>query len=535
MKRLPWLRMRKKTDPELPLEPPMMFGNMSNGEYFRQATSKDRKIRKLILEKADENARRLGMDRRNFLASSMGMATTLWALDYVAGCSSDGTNNNSKKLVKDAGSDASFCANTEGMFDPHVACTTEVDKPDGFIFDVQTHWFKKDDLAHFPLYLQLFGNLFNVATEDNYIKDMFCNSTTTIAALTAWPGVACTNGRTDNCGLPLSNESNAASRDKINFELAQGTQRVVNHFQVMAQDDNGIEPQLALMEAAACGGFGVHAWKLYPGFAGTFQMDDDRGRAVIEKGLDLGVSLFCVHKGLPIGTFFNVNGNHPRDIGVVAKDYKGTKAKFIVYHSAIDAGVRGPGDSAAGTTNAPPEGPYDPNEPNPIGVNALIRALQDNGIGPNENVYGELGSAINQVMKDPTETAHFFGKLLKYVGTDNVLWGTDCVIYGSPQQFIDWFRDAATIPQSLQEQYGYPPLDDAQKAKIFGLNAAKIYGIDVNATRCRVNTCPTALLKKRLDEEIGPNRHMFQEPGGPRTWYEFLKFSQDCVRLGRPG
>src|SRR5687767_4216846 len=73
MKRFPWLQMRKKTDPELPYEPPFWFGNQSNGEYFHHATARQRKIRKLILEKADENARRIGMPRRDFLASAMGM------------------------------------------------------------------------------------------------------------------------------------------------------------------------------------------------------------------------------------------------------------------------------------------------------------------------------------------------------------------------------------------------------------------------------------------------------------------------------
>jgi hypothetical protein len=538
MKRIPWLRMRKKTDPELPYEPPIWFGNMSNGEYYRPATKEDRLMRKLILETASDNARKVGMDRREFLASAMGMATSLWCLNYVSGCSSttSGGKTTGGTNIKDAGlsdKDASFCVSKEAMFDPNVAC----DAVSGheFIFDVQTHWFNKADLAHFPLYLQLFGTLFDVATEDAYIKDMFCNSDTTIACLTAWPGVACTNGRVDNCGLPLSNESNAASRDKINFQLAQGTQRVLNHFQVMVQDDNGVEPQLALMEAAACNGFGLHAWKMYPGFQPIFTLDDARGRAVIEKGLALGVPLFCVHKGLPIGTFFSVEGNHPRDVGIVAKDYKDTPAKFIVYHSAIDAGIPGPGDGGtAGTTNGPPEGPYDPSELKPTGVNALVRALQDNGIPPNANVFGEIGSAINQVMKDPVATAHFFGKLLKYIGTENVVWGTDCVIYGSPQPFIQWFR-TATIPQSMQDQYGYPPLDTAQKAKIFGLNAARIYGVNVNETICKVSTCPTALLKERLDQEVGPNRWMFEPPGGPKNWDEFVQHSQDCVRLGRPG
>ncbi|HVU05754.1 MAG TPA: amidohydrolase family protein [Polyangiaceae bacterium] len=512
MKRLPWLEMRKKTDPELPLEPPIWFGNQSNGEYFRPATKKDRKMRKLILETCDENARKLGMDRRDFLASAMGMATTLSVISAVSACSSDDAVN------KDAG----HAVPKDAGLDRELACA--VIGGDEFIFDVQTHWFKKDDLANFPAYLQLFGQLFDRTTETEYVKNMFLESDTTVAALTAWPGIACTGQVTTNCGLPLSNESNAASRDHINDSLAHHTQRVVNHVQVMVQDTQGIDYELAIMEAAK-NTYGVAAWKMYPGFQPIFKMDDDRGRAVIQKGLDLGVPLFCVHKGLPIGTFFSVEGNHPRDVGVVAKDYP--EARFMIYHSAICAGS----DS---TANAPPEGPYDPNEADPKGVNALIRSLEDNGIGPNQNVFGEVGSALNQVQKDPVVAAHFFGKLMKYVGTDNVLWGTDCIIYGSPQPFIEWFR-TLTIPQSMMDTYGYPALDDAQKAKILGLNAAKVYGLDPHATRCRVEQTETALLKRRLDHEFGTRRWAFQEPSGPRTWDEFVQHSRDCVRLGRPG
>src|SRR5690606_5173394 len=129
-------------------------------------------------------------------------------------------------------------------------------------------------------------------------------------------------------------------------------------------------------------------------------------------------------------------------VGIAARDYP--DASFVIYHSAICAGS----DQCSG---APVEGPYDPEEADPKGVNALIRSLEDNGIGPNQNGYAEVGSAINEVMTDAIASAHFFGKLMQYVGTENVLWGTDCVIYGSPQPYIEWFR-ALAIPTELQER-----------------------------------------------------------------------------------
>lgn len=537
--------MRKKTDPELPLEPPFWLGNQSNGEYFHFATKRERRIRKLILETADANARRVGMDRRDFLASAMGMCTSLWVFNYVAACSSNSTTGKVKKTAtSDAGSDAKYCVPKEAMFDENVACT--VVGGNEFIFDIQTHWFKKEDLSRFQIYITLFGSLFDTTTETDYINEMFCNSDTTMAALSSWPGIACTGVNAldgGTCGLPLSNASNADSRDHINGDLAKNTQRIVNHCQIMAQDANGIEGQLAIMEQMMCDR-GVAAWKLYPGakLPAPFTMDDPIGRAVIEKGIALGLPVFCIHKGLPIGQFFDVDlGNHPREIGIVAKEYP--TAKFIIYHSGICTGYpkTAPDGGTIDCSGAPPEGPYDPNDPDPIGVNALIKSVLDNGIGPNQNVYGEVGSAFNRssVYKDPTVAAHFFGKLMKYLGTDNVCWGTDCVIYGSPQPYIDAFR-ALEIPQSMRDMYGYPALDNTtpegieNKKKIFGLNAAKAYGIDVERKRCQIDACPITALKRNMDEELGPRRWSFEEPRGPKTYDEFVEQAYAAAALGRP-
>lgn len=521
--KMPWLQRRRKTDPELPLEPPLWMGTRSNGEYFHFQTPYERKLRQFVLEKADENARRVGMDRRSFLASALGMATTLWCINFVSGCTEGSL---------DGGSSA-ICIPPEAMYDEDAACTLV--SGDDFIFDVQTHWFSEEDTTRFPeSVLQIFGVLFVIANENTYVRDMFLNSDTTLAVLTSWPGTTCSDdpANTDPCGLPLSNDSMARSRDTIN-QLACNTQRLVQHVQVLPNDLTGLEKQLDIMTQVHCEQR-AYGWKMYPGFAARnidprgptgYFLDEPNARAVIEHGLALGVNRFAVHKGLPILYFFEKEHNHPRDVGVVAREYP--EANFIIYHSAICAGY----DSC---NESPAEGPYDPNEADPKGVNALIRSLIDNGIGPNQNVYAEIGSAINEIQNNALASAHFFGKLMKYVGTDRVVWGTDCVIYGSPQPYIEWFRNL-TIPTQLQEQYGYPPLDATNKAKIFGLNSAALYGIDVNAKRCEVDSCETTALKRHLDAEYGPRRWAFQRPGGPKTWDEYVQHSKMCAAQGRPG
>jgi len=88
MAKFPWLKLRKKTDPELPLEPPIWMGNHSNGEYYHQQTPREAFMREEILRRAEKEARRHGMDRRSFLASSMGMAASLAVINEF-GCNSN--------------------------------------------------------------------------------------------------------------------------------------------------------------------------------------------------------------------------------------------------------------------------------------------------------------------------------------------------------------------------------------------------------------------------------------------------------------
>ena len=102
--------------------------------------------------------------------------------------------------------------------------------------------------------------------------------------------------------------------------------------------------------------------------------------------------------------------------------------------------------------------------------------MQAAGIGPGGNVYAELGSTWRAVMGDLDQAAHLLGKLLVAVGEDNIVWGTDSIWYGSPQDQIAAFR-AFEITPEYQERFGYPELTMERKAKILGLNATRVFGI----------------------------------------------------------
>ena len=187
-------------------------------------------------------------------------------------------------------------------------------------------------------------------------------------------------------------------------------------------------------------------------------MHDKAGIRLIEKARALGVKNICIHKGIP---FSRRSYQHSLcdDIGIVAKQFP--DINFLIYHSGFIPGE--------------PEGPYDPERGE--GIDGLINSLIDNDVEKNGNVFAELGSTWRYVMREPNTAAHTLGKLLRYVGEDNVLWGSDCIWYGSPQDQIQAFR-TFQISERFRERYGYPEITPDLRAKIFGLNAARPYAIE---------------------------------------------------------
>jgi uncharacterized protein len=121
-------------------------------------------------------------------------------------------------------------------------------------------------------------------------------------------------------------------------------------------------------------------------------------------------------------------------------------------------------------------------------------------------------------MRDPTNAAHVIGKLVKYCGEDNVLWGTDSIWYGSPQDQIQAFRTFQISPE-LRDKHGYAEITPALRAKIFGLNALKIYPVEAEVVRKHVKRDKVA----RQREEYRAER---PDPAfvtyGPKTRREFM-------------
>jgi hypothetical protein len=246
----------------------------------------------------------------------------------------------------------------------------------------------------------------------------------------------------------------------------------------------------------------ISAWKTYTQWGpdgNGFFLSDEPGLRFIERARAIGIKVICVHKGIPFGQR-SYEHSQCSDIGKVARLFP--DVSFIVYHSGFVPG------------NA--EGPYVERSARD-GVDTLVRSLIDHGIAPNSNVYAELGSTWRYVMRDPDQAAHLLGKLFVHVGQDNVLWGTDSIWYGSPQDQIQAFRTFQIAP-ALRERHSYPEITAALRAKVFGLNATRPYRISAEEVRKRARRDRVA--QERLAYRENPDPHYLTY--GPKTRREFL-------------
>jgi hypothetical protein len=166
-----------------------------------------------------------------------------------------------------------------------------------------------------------------------------------------------------------------------------------------------------------------------------------------------------------------------------------------------------------------PEGPYDASRTD--GIDALVTSLQKAGVAPNTNVYPELGSTWRFLsMRKPGEAAHALGKLFKYCGESNVLWGTDSIWYGSPQDQIQAFRTFQIAPE-LRDKYGYPEITPQLRQKVFALNAAKPYKLTIDTLQKRAGGDAVAQRRLAYVEQPNPSFRTY----GPRTRREFLNLA----------
>lgn len=482
--------MNKRNDPE-GTRLPIKVDSTSNGEFAPLPLARRNDIaNRAALEDAHRFARRMGLSRRNFLISSCGAASTLLAFNEINAAA--GKVGGAYAIAPDAAED------------PEIAAAQLEGRE--FIFDVQGHfvdpngkWIRENpsrgagfrfaEKTNCPLadgpgqnsHLACIG-------PEEFVKDVFLDSDTDMMVLSFVPSTRETE--------PLTIEEADATR-QIVAEL-DGDRRLLLHGRVNPNQDGDLAAMDELKER-----WNVCGWKTYtqygPGGKGFFLSDEDTGIPFIEKAQNLGVGIVCVHKGLPFGPQ-SYEHSQCHDIGVVAKRYP--DVDFLVYHSGFVAGKA--------------EKPYE-GEGSGDGIDTLVKSLIDNEVPPNSNVYAELGSTWRFLMRDPDNAAHALGKLFKYCGEDNVLWGTDSIWYGSPQDQIQAFR-TFQISTEYQERYGYPAMTPELRAKVFGLNATRPYKIDLEEVMLRARNDGISSRRENYLNRRDPGYLTY----GPKTRREFL-------------
>ena len=471
---------------------PIKIDSTSNGEYEPiPLDAVNVKANRLALEQATANAKRKGQTRRNFLVSSCGAASTLLAFNQAHAYA--GKRGGFFELRAESALDGgSAAAEVEGG---------------EFIFDVQGHYVNPegDWLSRIPPSARPYAGMEKAACEagvgdgnrsylnclsaSEFIKDIFMDSDTDIMVLSFVPSTR------EN--EPVTIEDATETRNIV--AQLEGSKRLLVHGRVNPNQEGDLEGMDELAE-----NWDIAAFKTYtqygPGGVG-FYLHDDPGLAMIERARRLGVRNICVHKGLPFGPQ-SYQHSQCQDIGIVAKQFP--DMNFLVYHSGFVADVQEQAFAAGAGRD---------------GIDTLIQSLLDNDVAPNSNVYAELGSTWRFLMRDPDNAAHALGKLFRYVGENNVLWGTDSIWYGSPQDQIQAFR-TFQISSEFQERFGYPALTPELRRKVFGLNAAVPYGIDAEEIRSLTRNDIVSTEKLAYRENPQPTFLTY----GPKTRREFLNF-----------
>ena len=202
-------------------------------------------------------------------------------------------------------------------------------------------------------------------------------------------------------------------------------------------------------------------------------MDDEEiAYPFLEKSRELGIRNLSLHKGLPLpGRSPEGKPKHwywlPDDVLKAAKDFP--DLNFIVYHSGMQH---------MQATLPPGKSGLDENGYIPWTTDMCKARMEDPEL---TNVYMELGTVFAfSVITHPEVAGHLLGQIIQAYGADHVIWGTDCIWWGSPQWLIEAFR-RFQIPSELQDNFGYAPITDADRDIIFGRNLAGLFNVDVDA------------------------------------------------------
>jgi uncharacterized protein len=479
---------------KLNLDLPIPTQIVSNGEYLPPSQSNVQKqVEALTVEMADKNAKHLNMSRRQYLQTSCGMATAFLAMNQIYG-------------------GGGFKVNEAEARDPEMMLERTARVEGQFIFDDQTH-FLRDDFPHEAILglgefaaehwnpkLKEEGLSLTRYKFENYIAELWYRSDTKMSLLSGAPF-------DDPSWWLLHNDQIVAARDMVN-DFA-GSQRMLGHTVITPGQDGWMDEVDRAIEVLK-----PDSWKSYtigdplsPSKYPWRLDDEELMYPFYEKAVKAArnggpKATICIHKGLlppDYETSFKGVWQYATvdDVPKAAQDWP--EMNFVIYHSALRPFLELP-DQAW-------------NEFEESG--GYIKWASDLAAIPEKygvtNVYGEIGSTFaNSAVAHPRFCAAFIGTLVKGMGADHVVWGTDTVWYGSPQWQIEAMR-RLEVPEDMQKKYGLPALggeNSLTKQAIFGLNSARIYELGLN----EANNLPD--MPSFSEDKLGQLAQKFREEGG---------------------
>jgi len=477
-----------------PFRGPVPTQIVSNGEYMPEPqTEQQRSVQARIDELAESASGKLGISRRRFLTSSGGMAAAFLAMNEVFG--------------------PVFNVHAQELYDADARAKNAA-PPDLFVLDDQLHFVRGTRSAaalraiaqgpssapkfernpHNPkgkldeqgetwgvwnpalVGLPIEPSCFHLV---QFIKDVFLDSQVTVGLLSnVTPFKQTRSVEEARPAELLTAAQTATARDFVN-DLS-GSTRMLAHGMLYVGKGNldYIQEQIDENEPDSGKGYNMsyaakvdndpkslmRQWRhddeevAYP----TFELIEKNYRRLKDK--KPGLCNICVHKGLAPGPPDPKRG-HPGDLPKAARDWP--DLNFITYHACIQ-----PSMFMYPALEEVRSGKLRDGVPD-ISWTTEYAQL----VAPFSNVYAEIGTTwASTIVTFPTVAAHIMGQLMKYMGSDRIIFGSDSVWYGAPQWQIEalW---RFQIPEELRERYGYPALTETDKRKILGLNSARLYGI----------------------------------------------------------
>jgi uncharacterized protein len=421
-------------------------------------TAKQREVEARLKELSGDLAKKQGLSRRRFFQSAAGMAASFVAINQVFG--------------------HIFEASIAEAATPDMANARAAGLSGQMVIDGHTHFLRDDTkLMNFVRQRENVGKFgWNKALAEkeqtiedlkfnNYLKEIYLDSDTKVSLLSNSPSQV-----PEDWFIPQAQVFEA--RDKVNQDA--GSRRMLAHFTFTPGWPGWLDQVDEAVER-----FKPDSWKGYTVGDNThkelsqhpWRADDEKLMyPFYEKAAKSGIKNICIHKGLfapateerfpNLRPYADVN-----DIGKAAKDWP--QLNFLIYHAAYRWVGGKPADGMA--------------EFDRTGRSSWTSDLAEipEKYGVN-NVYGDLGQLFAWTsVAEPRLAAALMGILVKGLGPDRVLWGTDALWTGAPQWQIEGLR-RLEIPEEMQKKYGFKPLGPADgpvKTAIFSGNTARLYGL----------------------------------------------------------